>query len=51
MTEIPLSDTRIQKVRVFLIDASGKVLDSQDIQIEKTYIEEKSEDMSTIVFE
>jgi hypothetical protein len=51
VTEIPLSDIKLQKIRVFLLDTAGAVLDSQDIQIEKTYIEESVLDISSIIFE
>lgn len=49
--EIPLSQYKTQKVRIFIKDADGNVLASEDIEIEKTYIEETEIDPSTIIFE
>ncbi len=49
--EIPLSPYNTQNVRLFLKDAEGNVLGTQDFTIEKTYIEEQNIDPDTIVFE
>ena len=51
VAEIPLSPFKIQKVRMFVKNADGNILGSQDVLIEKTYIEEKEIDPSTIVFD
>jgi PKD repeat protein len=51
VAEIPLSNFNIQKIRIFTKDADGNILWTQDIEIEKTYIEEKNIDPDTIIFE
>jgi PKD repeat protein len=51
VAEIPLSNFNIQKIRVFIKDADGNILWTEDIEIEKTYIEEKDIDPDTIIFE
>lgn len=51
VAEIPLSDFMMQTIRIFTKDADGNILGSQDIEIEKTYIEEKNIDPDTIIFE
>ena len=52
ITKLELNGAREQAVRVFIKDADGNVIDSEDIKILKTYIEESEEiDPSTIQFE
>lgn len=51
IAEIPLNEFSTQNIRVFLRDAQGNVIATQDITIEKTYIEETNIDPDTIVFE
>lgn len=51
VAEIPLNDFNIQKIRIFTKDVDGNILWTQDIEIEKTYIEEKEIDPETIIFE
>lgn len=49
--EIPLNPYKNQKVRIFLRDETGKIIASQDLEIEKPYIEEVNIDPNTIIFE
>jgi len=51
VTEIPLSPFKTQKVRMYVKNAEGSIIGSQDILIEKTYIKEKDIDPSTIIFD
>jgi len=51
IAEIPLNEFNTQNVRVFIRDSEGNVIATQDISIEKTYIEDKNIDPDTIVFE
>lgn len=49
--EIPLSNFRQQKIRIFTKDTEGKVSGSEDITIIKEYIDEELIDADDIVFE
>lgn len=51
VTEIPLSQYKTQKVRLFLKDESGQITASQDFTIEKTYITQEEINPDTIIFE
>lgn len=51
IAEIPLTEFNIQNIRVFLKASDGSIIASQDITIEKTYIEDKNIDPDTIIFE
>jgi len=51
VAEIPLNDFNTQNIRVFLRDAQWNVIATQDIIIEKTYIEDTTIDPNTIIFE
>ena len=51
VAEIPLSPFKIQKVRMYARNVDGNIIGSQDITIEKTYIEEKEIDPNSIVFD
>lgn len=48
--EIKLNDSKTQTIRVFIKDASGIVLDSQDIQIVKNYIVDTWIDPNSVKF-
>lgn len=49
--EIPLTVFKTQKIRVFTKDADGNILGTQDITIEKAYVEEENIDPDSIIFE
>ncbi len=49
--ELPLTEYPIQTIRAYTKDAAGNVLGSEDIVIEKTYIEEQLIDPNLIIFE
>lgn len=49
--EIPLSDMREQTMRLFLRDEDDAVFASKDITIIKDYIEDRTIDPDTIIFE
>jgi len=49
--EIPLSDMREQTIRLFLRDENDAVFASKDIKIIKDYIEDRTIDPDTIIFE
>jgi len=51
VAEIPLSEFNIQNIRVFLRDANENVIATQDIIIEKSYIEDTNINPDTIIFE
>jgi PKD repeat protein len=51
IAEIPLSPYKVQKIRVYLKDETGNIIASEDIRVEKTYIDELSIDPDTIIFE
>ena len=51
LIEIPLNEYRIQKIRVFITWLNWDIIDSQDIKITKTYIEEEEIDSANIIFE
>ena len=48
---VELSDFREQKIRVYIQDAQGKTLASEDILVIKDYIEQQNIDPDTLVFE
>jgi len=48
--EIPLNPLRTQDIRIFLLWEDGNVIDSQDISIVKSYIEEQNIDLQSIEF-
>jgi len=49
--EIPLSPYMIQKIRLFIKGADGSLIASEDIYVEKTYIEDIEIDPDMIIFE
>lgn len=51
VVQIPFSAFKHQTIRLFIKDDAGKVLASQDISLEKTYIEEQNINPDSIVFE
>lgn len=51
VAEIPLNEFNTQNVRIFIRDDQGNVIATEDIVIEKTYIEDKNIDPDTIIFE
>ncbi len=51
IAEIPLSMYNTQTIRVYIKDADGNIIGSEDIQIEKTYIEDVLIDPDMIIFE
>ena len=51
IASVELNNRRNQTIRVFIMDETGNVLDSEDIIIVKEYIEEQEIDLDTIVFE
>ncbi len=48
--KVELNTNRYQKIRVFIKNTQGKVVDSKDIIIIKDYIEEETIDINSIVF-
>lgn len=50
MIEVPLDSLRTQSIRVFLLGANDAVIESQDIVITKSYIEEQDIDLDSIEF-
>lgn len=49
--EVPLSPYMLQRIRVYLKDVDGNIIESQDIRLEKTYIDDVEIDPDTIIFE
>ncbi|MGE4444514.1 MAG: PKD domain-containing protein, partial [Candidatus Altimarinota bacterium] len=50
IVEIPLNQNKIQTVRIFTLDKSGKITDGVDIKITKSYVEEAEIDVDAIIF-
>jgi UDP-N-acetyl-D-mannosaminuronic acid transferase (WecB/TagA/CpsF family) len=47
---VTLNTSKTQKVRVFLLGADGKVVESKDITIQKPYVKEETVDLNTLTF-
>lgn len=51
MAEIALNENKIQTLRVFLLNEGKSILDSRDIKIIKSYVEEKQVQEDAIIFD
>ena len=48
--KVKLNDKKFQKIRVFIKDVNGNIIDSRDITIIKNYVSEEQIDINTIIF-